>query len=92
MISDEYLAFTSMLSSIFNALGRPAWGALADRISFQVSMKLSFCEIVNILQAAACIANVVMCALLLTFRVTTLFNEWAFIIWVCALYDSNDGV
>lgn len=55
-ISDEFLTVMTAVSSLFNGLGRLAWGALGDRFSFRPAM-LTLC-----LLQASLLASLAYCA------------------------------
>ncbi|OON17356.1 transporter, major facilitator family protein, partial [Opisthorchis viverrini] len=77
IFDDQFLSGVATASSVFNALGRVAWGAIADRASFKFPL---------------CILLSVWTAFLITFphlyhageeALKGLYATWVFIIWFC---------
>nr|KAG5692654.1 hypothetical protein BaRGS_022654 [Batillaria attramentaria] len=73
---DHFLTLVASFSSIFNALGRPFWGLIGDRVGYRIVALLCQC------MAAALVA---------TFVTTEDTGRAAFFIWVCAMFLSMCG-
>nr|KAG5705989.1 hypothetical protein BaRGS_010879 [Batillaria attramentaria] len=73
---DHFLTLVASISSIFNALGRPFWGLIGDRVGYRIVALL--CQ---------CIAA----ALVATFVTTEDTGRAAFFVWVCAMFLSMCG-
>lgn len=74
---DRFLALIGSISSIFNCLGRPLWGAVMDRFGFQIAVKF--------------VAATFVC-LSCTIQFTESLGKVAFMIWICGLYGSFCGI
>ncbi|XP_071085862.1 apicoplast pyruvate carrier 1-like isoform X1 [Haliotis cracherodii] len=73
---DVFLATVGAFAAVFNAGGRIAWGHLADRFSFKISM-MCLCALFT--------------ALLLTIGLTSMAGKWLFFIYVCLIFGTFSG-
>ena len=91
---DEFLAIVGSVSQIFNALGRPFWGFVIDRVSYKVSLKKLKKSIhilfkVNKKTKKLCFltANTLLVALTGTFYLTEIMAfKGVYLIWICLFY------
>ncbi|KAK3583720.1 hypothetical protein CHS0354_021474, partial [Potamilus streckersoni] len=71
ILDDHFLALVGSISSVFNCVGRPFWGAIMDRFRFKVAIQ--------------CITAWSAC-LLMTIMASEWVGKTLFAVWVCAVY------
>lgn len=74
---DHFLGIVASASSVFNAIGRPPIGILADKLGSKVVCVFLQCIL------AVLVVTVCMCEYL---------GQWAFLLWVCAMFLTMCGV
>jgi OFA family oxalate/formate antiporter-like MFS transporter len=75
-ITNTVTPFSMMVTSIFNACGRPFWGEVSDKIGVWKAMRLNF----------------LITAILLIVLSFTYVNPWSFLIVVVWIYFCYGGV
>ncbi|XP_076447514.1 apicoplast pyruvate carrier 1-like [Babylonia areolata] len=73
---DHFLALVASISSVCNAVGRPLWGLLSDRIGLRMVSLVAQCLL------TALVGSLVVCEVL---------GQMAFMVWVCLIFTTLCG-